>query len=217
MSKEIYLLFVLLALCLNLEEEDNTIIESITEGIKTYNIPVRTPFCFNAIDNGTYLFLFEKEIQIVETSGKTGEDMKPYMVYGLIIYAQNFTEGDFLKIVYPFTNSYTGKRNIKIKIEKIDGNFRLFYGKEMSYYQTIAVDSCQKPLYIFAKNDDLKYEYDQYTFSGLVHFGEFKASYKTSEINLNEILLNNLTDLPFYDINLIKLECINPGLITFLI
>ena len=161
-------------------------------------------------------------MQIVETSGKTGEDIKSSMVYGLNIYAQNFTEGDFLKIIYPFTNSYTGKRDIKIKIEKIDGDFRLFYGKEMSYYQTIAVDNCQKPLYIFAKNDDLKHEYNQYTFSGLVHFGEFKASYKTSEIkfdesineNLNEILLNNLTDLPFYDINIIKLKCINPGLIT---
>ena len=215
----IFLIFILLTLCLNIEEEDE-IIESIKEGIKFYIVEHDTPFTFNAIDNGNYIFFFEYPFEIVETSGKTSVDIKPDNMYHLKIYAQNFTKGDYFKIKYPI-NAKCWQKISSIRIEKIDGDFRLFFNKETSYFHTLSVNNCQRPIYIFAKNEK-SYNADQYTFNGQVHFGAFKASYKTTAISLNkpiyenftELLLNNLTDLPFYPINIIKLQCLSPGLIT---
>ena len=214
----IFFLFILLTLCLNIEEEIN---ETIKEGTKMYRVEHDTPFTFNAIDNGTYFFFFEKRFEIVEISGKTSEDIKLNYIYKLNIYAQRFTKGDYFKINYPH-NSRSWEKEISIKIEKLDGDFRLFLNKELSYFHTLSVDDCQRPIYIFTKNDFIENLKEQYIFTGQVHFGEFKASYKTTEIqlnrsineNFNEILLNNLTTLPFYDNNIIKLQCSSPGLIT---
>ena len=62
----------------------------------------------------------------------------------------------------------------------------------------------------------------EYAFHRQVHFGEFTASYRTTDFlqtapidgNLKDLQLNSLTDLPSTSINIIKLQCIKPGIIT---
>ena len=46
------------------------------------------------------------------------------MEYGLNIYAQNFNEGDFLKINYPYTYSYIGKKNVVFYFRNYDQKIR---------------------------------------------------------------------------------------------
>ena len=84
---------------------------------------------------------------------------------------------------------------------------------------------CNNPLYLFFGNyDSRKNDYSFY-FTTKTHSGEFSVSYKANNLftNENELLTENYKDLkidgynllPNYRINIIKLQCKEPGIISY--
>ena len=60
----------------------------------------------------------------------------------------------------------------------------------------------------------------QYKFHGKIHSGEFFLKIQNStgdsikEEDFEDIQIDTLTDLPLYDLNIIKSQCINPGFLS---
>jgi len=195
--------------------------EDLVEGIKSYDLTQASKLMitYNAKDNGVYAIFFEEYANIVGATGKINIDcsLNGFGFYTKV-FAQNFTKGDYVKIEYPGFNSATGK--IKIVINKINAYFRLL-NRYNTFLSSMDVIDCSLPIYIFTSNDQP--DYVQYVFHGQVHFGEFTASYRTTDFHqtdsidgyLKDLQLNSLTDLPMTSINIIKMQCIKPGIITF--
>ena len=67
-----------------------------------------------------------------------------------MIYAQNFTKGNYIKFEYPGFSYATG--SIKIIIRKINAYFRLL-NRYFTFLSTMNVNDCSLPIYIFTSND----------------------------------------------------------------
>ena len=84
----------------------------------------------------------------------------------------------------------------------------------------MAVNDCQKPTYIVAFNEDKTNYYN--TFVGKVHSGEFIASFRTTEFDpdypldkdFKEFSLSNAVSFGSLSVNIIKLKCKDPGIIS---
>ena len=199
---------------------------SIIEGIVDIKVEAGEieDITFNAIENGTFLILFNVNATIMEATGEINNDIfidTGYWVtdrYKTKVYAQNFIEGDYFKIRYPAERSaYTYNDHISIK--KVDAQFR-FIAFTNNIFMNIYYDNCQNPLYIFTTKEK-KTEYYAYIQN---HFGEVIANYTTecftrsldfeNDNLFTEMKNDSLTDLPKCDINLIKLRCNQPSLFS---
>ena len=96
--------------------------ETIVEGLKTYEIQRSTiySFIFKAVDNGTYVIIFPEFANIIEATGR----INPEMIidgsgYLSAIYAQNFQEGNHIKILFP-RYERSSSFNITVTIQKLD-------------------------------------------------------------------------------------------------
>lgn len=97
---------------------------SIIEGIVDIKVEAGEieDITFNAIENGTFLILFNVNATIIEATGEINNDIfidTGYWVtdrYKTKVYAQNFIEGDYFKIRYPAERSaYTYNDHISIQ------------------------------------------------------------------------------------------------------
>ena len=215
---KIFILFNIFLFSSNLYEE------SIVEGSKTYNIEAyyTYDFIFHAIDDGTYFIIFERRAKIYEATGDiTGDIIVDNIGFYSNVYAQNFKKGDYVKLQYPGFYGRTTRTDF-IRIQKIDANFRLLTDYN-TFFSTMAINDCTKPLFIFTYNQQIDEPSTQKVFHAQTHFGQFIGSYRNSEFqktdSINEGLidlsLNSLTYLPLYDYNIVKLQCLKPGIITF--
>ena len=158
----------------------------IAEGILSlsYQEDISYDILFNAVDNDTYVIFFPDYFVLLETTGDIHEDVDFNKEGGFIstVYAQNFVKGDYIKLHYPlYDHTHIASPN-KIRIEKIDGYFKL---KTYSYctFFTMAVNDCKKPIYIFP-----------YYFTHHIplviktHSGDFSGEYRTTEFDPNDFL-----------------------------
>ena len=205
--------------------EYTTYTYNITLEEKKLNIDITKYFHyylnFTAVDNGIYVIVFpDAQANIIEIIGNRNKDIiinRDPCNYGYMtkVYAQNFTVGDSVQMVYPYKKrSYSYIHYIQIF--KMDANFRFFTEKNTFNYNFV-IDDCQRPTFFFVSNDETKES--NYTYYGRVHFGEFSAEIKKTEaIGFNEDFENlpfeHLYDLPSFDINIIKFQCKKPGLLT---
>ena len=198
--------------------------ETIVEGLKTYEIQRSTiySFIFKAVDNGTYVIIFPEFAKIIEATGR----INPEMIidgsgYLSAIYAQNFQEGNHVKILFPRYKE-SSSSNITVSIQKLDSNFIMFPYLYSNLY-TLEYNDLTKPVYIFISNlPDQEYFRQQLKFYVQVHSGQFTGSYRKSvfkETNsiyegFENFTLNKEVDLPINSINIVKLQCLKPGIIT---
>jgi len=84
---------------------------------------------------------------------------------------------------------------------------------------------CNKPLYILLSNGYSNSLSRGGFFTGLIYSGDFVASYKINNYTyMNESLKQNyqkvnvskFNELPFYDFNIVKLQCKKPGINLFI-
>ena len=198
--------------------------EQIVEGTKTYNIEqyYQYDFIFNAIDDGTYVIIFEQKAKIFEATGIISPDIIVDNIgYYSYIYAQNFKKGNYVKLQYPGFWPRSSSTDT-IRIQKIGGHFRLLTDYN-SFLSTMAFNDCTKPLFIFTSNQQIDEPGTQKAFYAQTHFGKFIGSYRDSEYNptdsisqgLTDLTLASLTDIPLCNLNIVKLQCVDPGIISF--
>ena len=191
----------------------------IVEGTKSFTIKKETyyNFTFNAIDYGNYIIIFPEEFERKEATGDLHEDIN-IESYNSSVYAQKFAIGDIVKVKYPKSDKVSKKTNITIRIEKIDVYFKLKTSLDPIIF-TMAVNDCQKPVYIFTGDSSYSYY-----FHGKVHSGEFTGSYRNTEFDpdypldkdFNDLSISSGTKLPF-NLNIVKLQCKDPGIISIYI
>ena len=202
-------------------------IEDIVEGTKSYTFEKETlyNFTFKAVKDGTYAIVFPGHFQILEATGEINEDVDIDSGFYSYIYAQNFVKGNYIKLIYPKLSTITERTTKKIRIEKIDGYFKLVTAANPIIF-TMAFNDCQKPLYIFTFNNQPDYSGSFYTFNGKIHSGQFIGSYRTSpfdpDYSINKDFTNfeisSVTSLPYYlEYNMFKLQCKEPGIISIYI
>ena len=200
--------------------------EDIVEGTKSFTLEKQKKyiFTFNAVKDGTYTFIFPGFFSIYDSNTKNKGDIDFASGFFSYIYVQNFLKGDYIKISYPYNPNPTENTIIKIRIDKIDGDFKLTSRNPIIF--TMMFNDCQKPLYIFTFNNQPSLHENLYTFNGKIHSGKFKASYRTNSFNPENSIHNNLTDLeisssttlPLYsEFDMVKLQCIEPGIISIYI
>ena len=192
----------------------------------SYQEGISYDLIFNAVDNGTYVILFPDDFLLLEATGDIHEDVDFNKEDGFIsqVYAQNFVKGDHIKLHYPSGNYTNIPSPHKIRIEKIDGYFKI---KTNSFYtiSTMAVNDCKKPIYIFKFQHIMSFPGDSLSLVGKTHSGDFSGEYRTTEFDPDDSLDKdfikfdldsgiNLSSLPFFLI-IIKLQCQVPGLISF--
>ena len=193
----------------------------IVEGTKSFTIDKATffNFTFNSTDSGTYIIIFPEEFELKEATGDIHEDIN-IESYNSSVYVQKFAKGDIVKVKYPKSNTVSKTTDIKIRIEKIDAYFKLKTAFDPIIF-TMAVNDCQKPVYIFT--GDTSYSY---YFHGKVHSGEFTGSYRNTEFDpdypldkdFNDLSISSGTELPCkLNFNIVKLQCKDPGIISIYI
>jgi len=196
----------------------------IVEGTKTYNVVKGSTynFIFKAIDNGTYVIIFPQHFQLLEATGEIHEDVDIDSGFYSLVYAQKFVKGDYIKLEYPKLTVIEKTSTMKIKIEKIDAYFKLKTISNPVIF-TMAVNDCQKPIYIFTYNNQAESYSNYFTFYGKIHSGEFIGSYRTTEFNpdgslnkdFKDLTVSSATALPrLIYLNIVKLQCTEPGLIS---
>ena len=226
MEKIKIILFICLY-CFSLSLNDNEYESDITEGIYKFEIKNNTfyNFTFKAKENGTYFIFFPDYFKLMEATGEMNEDINIEAGFFSTVYAQKFVKDDHIKVEYPRLKYINETKTIKIRIEKIDANFRLMTSIN-PIILTMAVNDCQKPTYIFTYNNEPESPESYYTFHGKIHSGEFTASYRNKEFNpddpdesmdkdFTEITISSATSLPHeLSLNIIKLKCTKPGIIS---
>jgi hypothetical protein len=128
--------------------------ETIVEGLKTYEIQRSTiySFIFKAVDNGTYVIIFPEFAKIMEATGQINREMNiDGSGYLSAVYAQNFQEGNYVKILYPKYKRWGSSINITVTIQKLDSNFIIFPDLRTTLY-TLEYNNRIKPVYIFISN-----------------------------------------------------------------
>ena len=202
-------------------------IENIVEGTKSYTFEKETlyNFTFKAVNDGTYAIIFPGHFKLLEATGEINEDVDIDFGFYSYIYAQNFVKGNHIKLLYPQLSTITEKTTKKIRIEKIDGYFKLVtYANPVIF--TMAFNDCEKPLYIFTFNNQPDYSGSFYTFNGKIHSGQFTGSYRTSPFDPDNSInkdftnfeISSATSLPYYlEYNMFKLQCKEPGIISIYI
>jgi hypothetical protein len=156
--------------------------ETIVEGLKTYEIQRSTiySFIFKAVDNGTYAIIFPEFAKIIEAIGR----INPEMIidgsgYLSAIYAQNFQEGNHIKILFP-RYERSSSFNITVSIQKLDSNFIMFPYLYSNLY-TLEYNDLTKPVYIFISNfPDQEWFRKKLEFYVQAHSGQFIGSYRNS-------------------------------------
>ena len=217
MMKKILIFFSLFIYSLNQYELN------IEEGTKSFIIQKETlyTFTFKAINSGNYIIIFPDHFELKEATGELHEDVDINSFFSLV-YAQNFVKGNIVKVEYPKLKIFSETTNIKIRIEKIDAYFKLMTIFNPIIF-TMAVNDCQKPIYIFAYNNQPDNSESFYTFHGKVHSGEFTGSYRKTEFDpdypmdkdFTELTISSATKLPYqFNLNIIKLQCKEPGIIS---
>ena len=177
--------------------------------------------------NGKYVFIFSHYVRISDIKGKVDEDLTNYdKKFGLIsrIYFQDFDKGDYIKVFYPIS-PLKKSEDLYIRMEKIYRNSRI---KVFSEYQelmhTLEFPDYSYQTYLFFINSENNYQSNEFYFTGLIHSGKFKLSYKrVNTINEKELLFENFKEfkldsyikLLISDINIIKIQCIYSGILSF--
>ena len=141
----------------------------IVEGVsKSFTIQKETSYNFNlkATNSGTYIIIFPDLFELKEATGELYEniDIKSFRSF---VYVQNFVKGNIVKVEFPLSR-FKETKSIKIRIEKTDAAFALFTLSNLTIF-TMAVNDCQKPVYLFAYNLQPGRSYSFYTFHGKVH------------------------------------------------
>ena len=227
MKKIIFLLFINIFI---VSPKETQIIEKdfdIVEGILplSCNEDISYDIVFNAVDNGTYVIVFPDAFHLLEATGDIHEDVdfnKAYVGFISYVYAQNFVKGDHIKLHYPVNNYTSLPSPIKIRIEKIDAYFKLKTSSN-PIISTMAVNDCKKPVYIFASYSFSLTE--PKIFVAKTHSGDFFAEYRTTEFDPDNSIDKDFKkfdldsgiylDLTFNTFCIIKLQCEEPGLISF--
>ena len=210
--------------CFSLSLSGNDYERDITEGVYTFEIKNNTfyNFTFTAKEDGTYFIFFPDYFKLMEATGQTNEDINVDAGFFSTVYAQKFVKGNYFKVEYPRLKYIDEAKTIKIRIEKIDANFRLLTSIN-PIFLTMAVNDCQKPIYIFTYNNQPELPESYYSFHGKIHSGEFTASYRNKEFSpdesmvkdFKEITMPSVTLLPHdLSLNIIRLNCTKPGIIS---
>lgn len=214
----IFICLYIFSLCKNEYEQD------LFEGSYFYEIQNNTlyHFTFKAKENGTYFIIFPDYFKFIDATGEISEDINIKSEYVSTVYAQNFQIDDYVKLEYPEHKYIEENKTITIRIEKIEAYFKLFTSINPIIF-SLAINDCQKPTYIFTYNNQLESPENNYAFHIKIHSGEFTGSYIDTEYNLNESFTKNfvefsLSSVTFFpqelSLNTIKLECINPGIVS---
>ena len=222
--EKIKIILLICLYCFSLSLSGNDYEKDITEGIYTFDIENNTfyNFTFKAKENGTYFIFFPDYFKLMEATGEMNEDINIEAGFFSTVYAQKFVKDDHIKVEYPRLKYIGEPKTIKIRIEKIDANFRLMTSIN-PIILTMAVNDCQKPTYIFTYNNEPELPESYYTFHGKIHSGEFTASYRNKEFNpdesmdkdFKELTISSVTSLPHeLSLNIIKLKCAKPGIIS---
>ena len=203
--------------------------EILADEIKTYSRK-ESEFLhlkFIAKEDENYVIIFPNQAYIKEIKGEIHQDIKYQKNKDYIskIYIQNFKKGDYVKIVYPVFKAWEAEELITIRIGKIFSNTRVLNnGNKMIL--TNDFSDCNKPLYILLSNSYYNSHFGGGYFTGLIHSGDFDASYKINNYtymneslkqNYQKVNISEYNELPSYDFNIVKLQCKKPGIITFLI
>ena len=203
---------------------ENILEEPIVEGLKTYKIESSTiyNFIFKAVDNGTYIIIFPDFAKIIEVIGQINREIIiDGSGYLSAVYHQNFQEGNYVLILYP-RYEYSYSFNATVSIQKFDSNFIIFPDLKSNLY-TLEYNDLIKPVYIFLSNmPDQDYYKGQLKFYVQVHSGQFIGSYRDSLFKQNDSIYEGLknfslyseVELPMKTINIVKLQCLKPGIIT---
>ena len=95
--------------------------EDLVEGTKSFTLEKQKKyiFTFNAINDGTYTFIFPGFFSIYDSNTKNKGDIDFASGFFSYIYVQNFLKGDYIKISYPYKPNPTENIIIKIRIDKI--------------------------------------------------------------------------------------------------
>ena len=85
---------------------------SIIEGKVYFKTPYREfdNLIFNAVENGTFILLFETNVTIREVSGKLIGDIeidRYNQYYETKVYVQNFTVGDYVRVSFHYIGYYS--------------------------------------------------------------------------------------------------------------
>ena len=198
--------------------------ETLFEKIKSYHRKEREFLYINFIakDEGKYVIIFPKETFIKEIKGEIHQDIKfkENQEYFSRIYIQDFKKGDYVKIKYPVFEVWE-LEEVNIRIGKMDSytiindKYKFIFTKEFT--------DCNKPIYFLLANNDYYPKYNDGYYIGLVHSGEFSVSYKKNNYtDEKELLIDNYQNINIstyneylYDVNILKLQCKKPGIITF--
>ena len=215
-----------------LYQSNEYIEEILADKIKTYTRKEGEllHFKFIAKEDESYVIIFPSQAEIKEIKGEIHQDIKyqKNKYYISKIYIQNFKKGDYVKIVYPvysYLNLLDGKELLTIRIGKINSNTRVL-NNDYKMVLTKEFSDCNKPMYILLSNGYYNSHMGGGYFTGLIHSGDFDASYKINNYTyINESLKQNYqnvnvseyNELPLCDFNIVKLKCKKPGIITFLI
>ena len=220
--KNIKVVFILSLILLYKSEE--YIEEILIEKIKAYHRKEYEFLCikFIAEEEGKYVIIFPRKANVKEIKGEINHNIKfeQNLEYNSRIYIQDFKKGDYVKILYPVFRVWESE-DVNIRIGKMDSytiindNFQFINTKEFT--------DCNKPIYfLLANNNPYPLSNDGF-FIRLVHSGEFLASYKKNNYtDEKELLTDNYENINIntyneyiYDVNIIKLQCKKPGILTF--
>ena len=199
---------------------------SIIEGKVYFKTPYREfdNLIFNAVENGTFILLFETNVTIREVSGKLIGDIeidRYNQYYETKVYVQNFTVGDYVRVSFHYIGYYS-----YMIIKRVDTTVRLFQHTR-NFFVNFYHNNCEKPVYFFTTNDKNIHNDNQYYVYVQNHFGKVKASFKKecfgldldieNETTYDEIKNDSLSSLPICDVNLFKFQCEQPSLFSFYI
>ena len=213
-------IILLLCLCI-FAYSQNEINIDIVEGTQSLTIQASTTYelTLRAKADGTFVIIFPDIFQVIEATGDLNEDIRPGI--SSRVYAQRFAKGDYAKLKYPYLGGIKQTTINKIRIEKIEGNFRLMTTSMIEMF-TMAMNDCNKPTYVFAYNRYPKGK--SFSFYGLIHSGAFTGSYRTSEFDPDYQINKNFKEFTFtvnkgvtlanVYLNIVKLQCTEPGLIS---
>jgi len=114
---------------------------------------------------------------------------------------------------------------LTIRIGKIYSNNRILNDAQKMIF-TKEFSDCNKPLHILLSNSGYNSHFGGGYYTGLIHSGDFDASYKINNYtyineslkqNYQKVNISEYNELPPYDFNIVKLQCKKPGIITFFI